>query len=156
MKRRIHSLLLCLCLVAATSTTDRWAHGALGESSDSVETDRKALSAERHAATVHTAYTIHEIKSDGATIREYVSSSGIVFAIAWNGLSHPDLTPLLGVYADEFKQAQRRMPRADGRKHLEIKAERVVVERWGHMRNQQGRAYLPALVPNGVTINEIK
>ena len=132
------------------------AQAALGESADSVESDRTALSAVRRAATARDAYTIQEIKSDAATVREYVSSSGVVFAVAWNGLSHPDLTPLLGSYAGEYREALRQTPRKPGRRHLQVKAERVVVEKWGHMRNLQGRAYVPALIPQGVSVDEIK
>jgi Protein of unknown function (DUF2844) len=156
MKRNIYALLVCLGLVAASFSTAQRAQAALGESADSVESDRKALSAVRRAATTLDAYTIQEVKSDAATVREYVSSSGVVFAVAWNGLSHPDLTPLLGSYAGEYKKALRQTRRTPGRRHLQVKAERVVVEKWGHMRNLQGRAYDPALIPQGVSVDEIK
>lgn len=156
MKRRIFALLFCLGLAAVSFPTAQRAHAALGESADSVESDRKALSAARYAATTRNAYTIQEVKSDAATVREYVSSSGVVFAVAWNGLSHPDLSPLLGSYAGEYRQALRQIPRKPGRRHLEVKGDRVVVETWGHMRNLQGRAYAPALIPQGVRVDEIK
>jgi hypothetical protein len=32
----------------------------------------------------------------------------------------------------------------------------VVVERWGHMRDLHGRAYLPALLPDGVTVDDLQ
>jgi len=31
-----------------------------------------------------------------------------------------------------------------------------VVETWGHMRAMRGRAYVPALVPAGVALDEIR
>jgi len=37
-----------------------------------------------------------------------------------------------------------------------VRTDRVVVEKWGNMRNLQGRAYAPALIPPGVSIDEIK
>jgi hypothetical protein len=37
-----------------------------------------------------------------------------------------------------------------------LKANNVVVEKWGHMRNLQGRAYAPALMPQGVSVDEIR
>jgi len=129
---------------------------ALGGSADSVETDRKVLSAAPAAITVRNGYTVHEVKSDANTVREYISASGVVFAIGWNGLAPPDLEPLLGTYADEYRQALRKTARKPGQRHLQVKADRVVVEQWGHMRNLQGRAFVPALIPPGVSNDEIR
>lgn len=134
----------------------RTAHATLGEPAESVTSDRKALSAVRGATTVHSGYTIQEVRSDSVTVREYISPSGIVFGIAWNGLIHPDLAPLLGSYAGEYEEALKHTPRQRGRRSSTIKGARVVVEKWGQMRNLQGRAYAPALMPPGVTIDEIK
>jgi hypothetical protein len=64
---------------------------------------------------------------------------------------------LLGEYAVEYEEALKQMPRKKTGKRAEVvKTERVVVEKWGHMRNLQGRAYAPALIPSGVSLDEIK
>ena len=42
-----------------------------------------------------------------------------------------------------------------GRHFRAVRGQRVVVERWGHMRSLHGRAYDPALFPAGVKIDEI-
>ena len=89
-------------------------------------------------------------------VREYVSSAGIVFGIAWNGLVYPDLTQLLGPYNDEYQKAMGQAKRQPGRRHARVKSNDVIVEKWGHMRNLQGRAYAPGLVPQGVSVDEIK
>ena len=129
---------------------------ALGESADSVASDQRALSAGPGVTTVSPDYTVQEVTSDAVTVREYVSPSGIVFALAWNGLVRPDLTVLLGSYADEYETARSKTPRMPGRRNSRIETQRVVVETWGHMRDLHGRAYAPALVPQGVAIDEIK
>ena len=136
--------------------TAQQAQAALGESVDSVASDQKAISAVLKATRISTGYTVHEIRSETMTIREYVSPSGVVFGIAWNGLTHPDLTPLLGSYTDEYQKAMSHAHRQPGRRHVTVKTDSVIVEKWGHMRNLQGRAYLPALIPQGVSIDEIK
>ena len=105
---------------------------------------------------VRTGYNVHEVISASVTLREYLSPSGVVFGIAWNGLIHPDLTPLLGSYAGEYGEALRQTPRKPGRRRLQVKTNQVVVEKWGHMRNLKGRAYAPALIPPGVSVDEIK
>jgi hypothetical protein len=158
MKRRLfaYTLFFGLGLSAAIFANAIRAHAALGESVDSIASDSRALLAVRHATTARTNYMVHEIGSDATVVREYVSPSGVVFGIAWNGLIHPDLTPLLGSYANEYREALRKTPREHGHRRLQVKTNRVVVEKWGHMRNLQGRAYAPALIPSGVSVDEIK
>ena len=157
MKTRIFSKLLfgiSLALIIFAATQQ--ARATLGESVDSVASDQNALSAMRRSAKTSTGYTVHEVRTETLTIREYVSPSGIVFGIAWNGLTHPDLTPLMGSYSDEYQKAMKKTKRQPGSRHVKIKSDNVVVERWGHMRNLQGRAYAPALIPQGVSVDEIK
>ena len=157
MKRKFYALFLCLGLLVADLGTAQEVQATLGESTDSVASDRKAFSAVQRATTSHNGYTVQEFASDATTIREYVSPSGIIFGIAWNGLTYPDLAPLLGSYASEYGEALRQTPRKPGiRRHSVVRTDRVVVEKWGHMRNSQGRAYAPALIPPGVSIDEIR
>lgn len=156
MKKRINMLFFGFYIAAFTFATIQRAQATLGESVNSVESDRKAFSAVQHASMTRNGYTVQEFKSEANVVREYITPSGVVFAIAWNGLSHPDLTSLLGTYVGEYQQALRQTPSQKGKRHLQVKANRVIVEKWGHMRNLQGRAYLPALIPSGVSIDEIK
>jgi Protein of unknown function (DUF2844) len=156
MNKTRYALFLCVCIVAVVFAAAERVQAALGGSVDSIESDRKVLSAARTASTVSSVYSIHEIVSDATTVREYVSPDGIVFGFAWNGLVYPDLTQLLGPYADEYQKAMRQTPRQPGRRHSRIKTDRVIVEKWGQMRNLQGRAYAPALIPQGVSVDEIK
>ena len=132
------------------------AQAALGESTDSLTSDKKALMTVRSAKITSSNYTVHELQSATMTVREYVSSSGVIFGIAWNGLTHPDLTPLLGNYASEHRKAASHTKRQPGSRYAKIKSDNIVVEKWGHMRRLQGRAYIPALIPEGVSVDEIK
>jgi hypothetical protein len=157
MKRKFYTLFLCLGLSAVVFATTQQAQAGLGESADWAASDRKALSSVKRATTAYSGYTVHEFASDATTIRKYVSPSGIVFGIAWNGLAYPDLTPLLGSYDLEYRAALRQEQRKLGRRRYHaVRTDGVVVEKWGNMRNQQGRAYAPALIPPGVSIDEIK
>ena len=154
--RMLFGLLLGLSLVLTVFAAAQQVQATLGESADSVASDQTALSAMRRTEKTSMAYTVHEIIAEAMTVREYVSPSGIVFGIAWNGLTHPDLTPLLGSYSSEYQKAMSHAKRQPGRRHVQVKTDGVVVEKWGHMRNLQGRAYAPALIPQGVSVNEIK
>ncbi len=156
MKIRIYLLFLALGLSMVCFGTPQRVQATLGESAGSISIDRKALSGLKQGMTVRNSYTIHEIYSQANAVREYVSSSGIVFGIAWNGLVHPDVIQLLGSYAGQYQQALQQTPRQKGSRRLRVKSASVIVEKWGHMRDLRGRAYAPALIPSGVSVDEIK
>ncbi|MBF0567139.1 MAG: DUF2844 domain-containing protein [Nitrospirae bacterium] len=156
MKRKLYTTFIIFAILAAVLLPVRRVYATLGEYGDSVEPDRKALSAVKRGTQVYNGYTVEEIDSDATTIREYISPAGIVFGIAWNGLIHPDLKQLLGSYSGEYESALRQTTRKHGVRSLQVKTDRVVVEKWGHMRNLKGRAYVPDLIPSGVGIDEIR
>lgn len=131
------------------------AQAALGEPASSVPSDRAALRAVDRGTTVRKGYSVQELQVGPTRVREFVSPSGVVFAVAWKGLTHPDLGVLLGRYAAEY-QAGRREGRAPaGRRHQRTETAHAVVETWGHMRDLQGRAYVPALLPPGVAPDDL-
>jgi hypothetical protein len=156
MKRNLYALLFGLGLAAAFLAVAGRVQATLGESEDSVASDETTLAAAKHSTTAHNGYKVRELQSDSVAVREYITPAGVIFAIAWNGLIHPDLPPLLGSYNDEYQTALRHAPLEPGRRRLHIQTNQVVVEKWGHMRNLQGRAYVPALIPPGVSVDEIK
>jgi len=156
MKRNLYILFVCLGFSAVLFAAAQRVQATLGESSDSISHDKKVLSAVQRSRTVLNGYTVHEIDSAPNVVREYVSASGIVFGIAWQGLIHPDLTRLLGSYAGQYQEALLQTPRIRGSRRLQVKSSGVIVEKWGHMRNLQGRAYVPSLIPPGVSVDEIK
>lgn len=156
MKRRLYPFLFGLGLLTVMFMIPQQTQAALGENIDSIESNRKVLSAVQGNSSVFSNYTVHEISSNSTTIREYVSQTGIVFGVAWNGLIHPDLTPLLGSYTGEYREMLLQTPRVYGRKYLRVKAQNVIVEKWGHMRNLRARAYIPSLIPARVNIDDIK
>jgi uncharacterized protein DUF2844 len=156
MKNSICSRLFQLIIFATVLVIAKPSIAMLGEPEASVSTDRRALMATQGPVINHHSYQVQEIVSDTTRVREYISLSGIVFAISWNGMAVPDLNALLGSYADDYRTALQEAPREFGRRSRQIKTDRVVVEQWGHMRNLQGRAYAPALIPQGVSIDEIK
>lgn len=155
MRPRVHKILLYLVILAISWAGSRHAYATLGQGADSIANDRKALGAAKRSGVSRSKYSVQEVASAATTVREFLTPDGVVFAVAWNGLVHPDLTTLLGSYAPEYQSAKRQLPRKHGQKRTQVKSSRVVVETWGHMRNLQGRAYVPTLLPAGVNLNEI-
>ena len=155
---RVLSLIAMMVCLEITAFTP--AHARLGESEQSIEVDRKALNAVAPSASIahDNLYTVHEMESGSGKVREYVDSSGTVFAISWEGLVHPDLSKLLSAnHFTEYKQELKKSPRPHGHRHHHcVRGAHVVVEKWGHMRHLQGRAYLLKAVPKGVDIDGIR
>ncbi len=102
-------------------------------------------------------YTKHEVLlASGTTVREYANPVGIVFAVSWKGAALPDLGTLLGDHYPSFK-AQTDQARRAGMRRAPVNMERdgLVLQSMGHMRNFFGSAYVPALVPAGVSISNV-
>lgn len=108
--------------------------------------------------TEATSFTVHEIHPQtGIVIREYVSPAGKVFAITWHGPWMPDMHQLLGSYFQQFSDgAKAQKAFYAGRRPLQIVQPDFVLIHGGHMRSYAGRAYLPQLLPAGVTAEDIQ
>lgn len=143
-------------LAASTLVLAQRARAALGEPEASVAGDRRALVARSSSATDAGAYRVHELVTGGGTVREYVGADGVVFAVTWSGVSNPDLGRLLGAYAGEYRAAARQAPRDAGRRSRRVEGTHVVVDRWGHMRDRHGRAFLPDRLPPGVSADDLQ
>ena len=140
-----------ICLCVATSP----AFAALGADVASVQADQAHINASRRVSQSN-GYAIHELHSPtGSVVREFVSSSGKVFAIAWQAPSPPDLKQLLGSYFDEFQKAAA-VSRRPGRAPLFVQHSGLVVQLGGHMRSFTGRAFLPDQLPSGMQTEEIR
>lgn len=144
--------LMCTFMSAPAAAT-------LGEKDSSVETLRQTLGAQRHEDVAHAGYVVHEVTTEnGLTLREYAGSDGVIFGVAWEGITHPDLAPILGTYLDDYSAALQKEAQlgAHGRHVGRATGSRVVVLKSGHMRAVRGKAYIPSLLPAEVTADDIK
>lgn len=132
------------------------AMAALGGDASSVEADRAQMKGSI-AATQTDAYTVKEIHAPGGTtVREYISSSGRIFAVAWHGPFMPDMQQILGAYFQQYSAALQAQPKHYGRRPLNIQLPGLVVQAAGHMRAYWGRAYVPQILPESIKADEIK
>jgi len=131
------------------------AFAVLGGDAASVEADQAHINATRRLSQSN-GYTIHELHSPtGSVVREFVSPSGKVFAIAWQAPSLPDLRQLLGPYFDEFQTAAA-LSHKPAHAPLFVEHSGLVVQLAGHMRSFTGRAYLPDQLPAGARTEDIR
>lgn len=144
------SYLFFLVLITAFSCSG---FAALGGDVNSVQSDQAQMRAQRRVIQ-NAAYTIHEMQTESTTVvREFVSPQGKVFGISWQGPTRPDLQQMLGTYYSEFASA-RPAHRVHG--PVTIRTPNLVIESGGHMRALTGRAYVPAMVPANVRLEDIK
>jgi Protein of unknown function (DUF2844) len=148
-------------LVAATLTlgsvlaAPAWA--ALGGNADSAMADAQALRGQLRS-TPMVAYDVHQITTGAVVVTEYVARSGQVFAITWHGPTEPNLQQLLGTYFSRVESAAKAAHQANPGIHrqLAVTQSDLVVQVAGRLRSFHGIAYLPALVPQGVSISQLQ
>lgn len=133
------------------------ATASLGGDVNSVQADQARLKATIQVQDAH-GYSVHEMQPPGGTsVKEYVSSDGRVFAVSWRGPFVPDMRQILGSYFQQYSTAvQNEKAKQIGRRPLNIQQPGLVVQSGGHMRGYFGRAYIPGMLPVGVTPDEIK
>ena len=150
---RTKAPILTLTLLAITLP----AFGALGGDVTTVEADTAHMQGSLRI-THSGAYAVHEIQTPtGTVIREYASASGKIFAVAWRGPWLPDMQQLLGDYFQQFADAaQTQGNQRLGRKPLQITQPGFVLQQFGHMRSFTGRAYIPEMLPPGVSPEAIQ
>jgi hypothetical protein len=134
----------------------RTAHASLGSDASSVRVDVERLRAADRLVEA-SDHTVHEMRLPGGTVvREYVSRSGVVFGVTWKGPFRPDLSQLMGAYFQPFTTAVEASRRTRlGRGPLDVRVPGLITQMSGHARSFHGRAYLPGLVPQGFSVDEM-
>jgi len=137
------------CVAAMTLS----AFASLGGDVSSIEADQADMKAQRRVTRM-SVYSVHEMQApSGNVVREYISSDGRVFAVAWQGQSLPNFQQVLGSYYSQFMS---NVPRRRTHGPVTIQQPGLVVQSGGHMRALTGRAYVPEMVPSGVKVEDIK
>jgi hypothetical protein len=152
------SIARAVTVLALTAGRSAPAMAALGGNASTVETDRVSMQGALMRMTRNDAFAVHELRSaTGTMVREYVTASGTVFAVVWQGPWTPDLRQLLG---DAFERVQRSMQTArqarKARGVVVIDDPDLVVHISGHPRAFYGRAYVPGLVPAGIQAEVVR
>jgi hypothetical protein len=128
----------------------------LGGDADSVSADRDILHAELRSTPMQ-QYSLHEISTAAGTlVHEYATPQGTVFALTWQGPLPPDLRQLFGNYYKQYQDAAAAQARPGMHRQLNITRPDLVVQSTGRLRNFRGKAYVPSLVPAGVSVADLQ
>jgi hypothetical protein len=159
-KRQSRSIQLRLVVAGAAvmifvTAFPAWA--SLGGDTASIQADQLYIQGTRRTIAAE-SYTVHEIQTaTGGVVREYVSPAGKVFGLAWHGPWPPDMRQLLGSYFEQYVQAAKAQSGSRrGRRPLMIQQPGLVVQLGGRPRAFAGLAYVPEMLPPGVSAEEIQ
>lgn len=134
------------------------ASATLGSDVTTVNEDRVKMQGALMSITRNDRFEVHQLQaSNGTTVREYVSSTGTVFAVSWEGPWMPDLRQVLGPYFDAYQRtvpAVRNARRSHG--PMTFRSGDLVVQIGGHPRAFVGRAYIERLMPQGMQAQTIR
>lgn len=145
---------LSILLILAMTNIPAWA--TLGQNEASVTTDQQITKSEEKIQTFQN-YRVHQLTTTtGPVVREYVSPGGMVFGVAWQGRSMPDVKQLLGTYVANFQAATPAQTQVQRRRGVTIKTDSFVYSNFCHMRFCTGSAYVPSLVPNSVSAEVVR
>ena len=154
MKLQDLSALLGCCLLAVLGNAD----AALGQVLVTPQLPGISIKRAMNPNAISPAsYTVSELTLEsGTTIKEFLDTRGVVFAVQWAGPVMPELADLLGIYFKTFQSHSEHM-RSQGlfRTSVNMSTTDVVVRSNGRMRNYFGSAYVPVLVPAQVNIDDI-
>jgi hypothetical protein len=141
-------------LALALATACMPAAASLGDDASSVAADGAQLQAKIELASGY-RFDVHRLQlPSGISVKQYVSPAGMVFAVSWQGPDIPDLQQILGRYFQTYVDALRSRECASGPRTVEQSG--LVVQSGGHMRAFFGRAYVPLMLPQGVSEKEIQ
>jgi hypothetical protein len=159
---RIKSNSLTRALALATALVllglPRPAEASLGGDASTVDRDRTQIRGALVRILRADSHSMHELQTpSGAIVREYVSSTGVVFAVSWQGAFTPDLRQVLGAYYDRYiERAQQIQHDRRSRGPVTVQENDFVVSVSGHQRAFVGHAYLPGRLPAGFSLQSLQ
>ena len=138
---------------AQLGTTVAIAATGISSSSNTADATAQVLhQAENSAARWQESTDANQIR-----VRQYVSSSGQVYAVSWDGPAMADVAVLLGTWFDRYRQeASAALPNASGLHSSRVSSSDLMVETAVRLRDFSGRAWLPSALPAGVTAADIE
>lgn len=129
----------------------------LGGNAASVEVDRAQMRGQAVNISAGLGFTVHELSlPTGTVVREYLSPAGKIFAVTWRGPVIPNLRQTLGSYYGTFRATVNSATRGPDHRHLTVRQPGLVVHSHGRMRDYRGMVYVPSLLPQGVSADDIR
>lgn len=138
--------LFCACLIYASPS-----HAELG---GTVSKDAIQIQEKFPADATGQRLNVFQIKlPTGTQIKEYATTDNIVVGVSWQGPTLPNLKQLLGQHFDTF--AKRPATKDTNHHNVDFFSDDLVVQSYGQIHNFSGRAYLPKMLPVGISADQV-
>lgn len=122
----------------------------LGGAASTVGADTGHMRIRNHQVSTVQGRAIHTLSlANDSTIKEYVNSAGVVYAVSWNGPGKPDLRSLLGSHFATFQKDSTSTRRRGVRSVPRVNRSDLEVVTGGHPGSFWGIAWLPQAAPAG-------
>lgn len=137
-------------LMVLLGASPGWA--VLGEYASSIDLDQQILRSQRRESA-RQGYTVHVLTSpDGQVVKEFVSPAGLIFGVTWQAPQMPNLQQVLGDHnMAQLEQVLVSRPRQHSGAPLIVRTPTLVFASGGHMQSFRGYAFIPSLVPAGLS-----
>ena len=151
LRKILGSFLLC-CLPFS-------AFASLGGNAEPIATDQSELQATMQTASqipTMPSYSVRQMMlPKGTVVREYVTANQ-VFGVAWTGAYMPNLKTLLGDVNYQIYLNALVLNKTPRQRTFSLDKPDVVIHAEGLPGHFKGQAYLPYLLPQGVTAADIR
>ncbi|TCK43945.1 uncharacterized protein DUF2844 [Paraburkholderia sp. BL8N3] len=114
-----------------------------------------------HGAVLHRSQTgqiafRETVDAHGTIVRQYVNSSGEVYAVTWRGPTMPDIEALLGAHFGRYRTGALSSQAYSGLHSSRVEEGDLIVESSVRLREFNGRAWLAHALPPGVAQSDIE
>jgi hypothetical protein len=99
---------------------------------------------------------VHELKNGRHEIRQFADANGRIYAVAWSGAGHPDLSVVLGSFYAEYEQARAQRGANTGSRSSRYETANLVITLSAAPRSSIGLVYIPAYLPPDVKPEDLK
>jgi hypothetical protein len=156
--RRIFNMGLAVAAVVSLLLLPTPAAASLGGDASTVDRDRVQIRGSLLRIMRADTHVMHEMLTpSGVVVREYLSPTGMVFAVSWQGAWTPDLQQVLGTYYGRYMQRAQEIQRARrSRGPVSVQDDDFVIQVSGHQRSFSGVAYLPGRMPAGFNFQSVR
>jgi hypothetical protein len=107
-------------------------------------------------SSLGSTYSVKTVTSDVRTMKEYLNSDGVVFAVSWSGLGAPNFAEIFGSYYTEYQAQVKARLHGRSRNRLQLEGASLVVSNVGHGSSMMGLAYVSSLLPPGVAPEDLQ
>jgi hypothetical protein len=138
------ALILSALLIPSISRAE------LGGNAASVLAEQKEFGSLLTTDTKNGTTVYIQTLASGTILKEFLSSTGVVYAVSWSGPSLPNLQIILGSYFKNYLAALKQ-----SRGSIFSTTENVVIQSSGMMGAFQGFAFLPKQAPSDFTTSSL-